>query len=450
MTKPIDVHCHVFNKDVLTFRILFHLVESLIFAFIYRERKKADTKDFMEFIEELRKIYNFVKAGMKDSSVDVYNSLQEEYKKEYGQEFIVVPLTFDLYFAFKGSMRMKKKEAVSEEDIASFADDMKGNVQSLIKKIVLEKSSLSEIIDELKKSNSEEECGAFKEEMDTMLDFFKEKLENIVLDFSDIKLVGSFKRQLNEVQKLRKLHPEKVHPFLSADPRRFNIVNRIKKNVSANGPYYGVKVYAPNGYSPTDPDMMKIYEHCCDHNIPVTAHCSHGGFATFENTIRINGIINDPVKGLITLKNEKYSFDIPFLGKNWVDERASVLNDPDIWAEVLKKFPDLKLNLAHFGRWEEGYGWADKIYELMRKYKNVYTDFSCVSDYPVLQKYREYWVDASPGMRKRFMFGSDYYLNLLFAPSFNHYLSNFKTIFNNDEFNQLAVVNPRKFLGVEL
>jgi len=449
MTKPIDIHCHVFNKDVLTFRILFHLIESLIFAFIYRERKKADTNDFREFIAELGKIYNFVRAGMQDSSVDVYNSLQEEYKKEFGQEFIVVPLTFDLYFAFKGSMRMKRKEAVSAEDIASFTEGMKENVKSLIGKISLEKSSLSDLIDELKQNDGVEDFEEMKQELDTMLDFFKGKLENIVSDFGDIKLVGSFKRQLNEVQKLRTLHPEKVHPFLAADPRRFNIVNLVRKNVGKNGPYYGVKIYAPNGYSPTDPDMLKIYDHCCVHNIPVTAHCSHGGFATFENTIRINGIINDPVEGLKTLKNEKYSFEIPFLGKNWVDERASVLNDPDIWAEVLTKFPDLKLNLAHFGRWKESYGWADKIYELMRKYKNVYTDFSCVSDVDVLQKYREYWVNASPGMRKRFMFGSDYYLNLLFAPSFNSYLANFKTIFNEDEFNQLAVVNPRKFLGFD-
>lgn len=452
MSKPVDIHCHVFNRDILTYRILFNLIESLVFAFIYRQKKKVNSNEITAFAGELRRIVNFLKAAMKESSVEVYNEMQAEYSKVYNQDFIITPLTFDLYFCFKGSMRIKKKEEeISGEEMKSLTGNINRRVLVLLDKLEDEKVSLFK----LKKhenfpSLTTKELEKLKDEIGSMIDFFKGKLNSAISEMREVKLVGSFKKQLNEVVQLRDLYPDRVFPFFAVDPRRFNIVNMAKKNVSKNGPFFGIKIYAPNGYSPTDPDLLKIYEFCVNENIPVTAHCSHVGFATFENTIRINGLINHPEKGLIEMKNEKYSFSIPFLGEDWIDERASVLNDPAIWEEVLKKFPGLKLNLAHFGKWDKGLDWTNRIFRLMHEYPTLYTDLSCVSEIEILEVFKAYWDGTRSDVKERFLYGSDYYFNLLYANSFNAYLQNFRELFSDNEFNQIAVVNPRKFLEIDI
>ncbi len=452
MSKPIDVHCHIFNKDVLTYRIVFGLIESLVYAAIYKQQEQINKADVQVLSVEMKKIYNFVKTGMAASSLDIYQNMESEYMKVFGEDFIAVPLTFDLYFCFKGSMKIKKQEQISTGEMKELSREMKGEVNRLISQLDTDMRQIDLIKDS--PNDKPQEIIDFKqtkEDLKEMVNYFKDRLTFSIKELMDTKLVGSFKRQLIEVQKVREKFPDKVFPFYAADPRRYNIVGHIKKNVQKSGPYYGVKVYAPNGYSPTDPDMQKIYDYCSAQNLPITAHCSHVGFAGFENTIRINGIINDPEKGLIELKKEDYSFSTPFLGKNWVEERASVLNDPIIWELMLEKFPNMKLNLAHFGKWPKGNVWTDKIFEMMHRFPNLYTDLSCFSERDKLVEFKElYWSKATESVKKRFMYGSDFYLNLVFSNSFNEYLNNFKEVFTTEEFNQIAIINPRRFLGIDI
>jgi predicted TIM-barrel fold metal-dependent hydrolase len=451
MSKPIDVHCHVFNRDVLSYRILFSVIEALVYALVHKHNQNMSKVDLLTMYEEFTKIYNFVKTGMSGSSIEIYEKMEEDYIKTFREDFIAVPLTFDLYFCFKGSMKIKKQEKISQNELKEFSREMKLEVKELIKQLDDDKEKLSKVesVPELLPQEIID-FNRTKDDLKEMIEYFKGKLSDSVREIKDIKLVGSFKKQLLEVERLREKYPGKVLPFLAADPRRFNIVGMVKKNVSKAGPYYGVKVYTPNGYSPTDPDMLKIYEYCSAKNLPVTAHCSHVGFASFENTIKINGLINDPEKGLIELKKENYSFSIPFLGKDWVEERASVLNDPIIWEEVLERFPNLKLNLAHFGKWDKGNIWQEKIFNMMNKYPNLYTDLSCYAEIEVLDEFKErYWKRASDSVRKRIMYGSDYYLNLVFTDSFKEYLENFKKVFSPEEFNQISMINPRRFLDLD-
>ena len=452
MSKPIDVHCHIFNKDVLTYRIVFGLIESLVYAAIYKQQDEINKNDVQVLSSEMKKIYNFVKTGLAASSLDIYQNMEGEYVKVFGEDFIAVPLTFDLYFCFKGSMKIKKQEQISAGELSELSSEMKGEVNRLIQQLDTDMGQI-DLIKNAPGDKPQEiiDFNKTKDDLKEMVNYFKEKLTFSVKELMDIKLVGSFKRQLIEVQRVREKYPDKVFPFYAADPRRYNIVGHIKKNVGKAGPFYGVKVYTPNGYSPTDPDMQKIYSFCSAENLPVTAHCSHVGFAGFENTIKISGIINDPEKGLIELKKEDYSFSIPFLGKNWIEERASVLNDPIIWELMLEKFPNLKLNLAHFGKWPKGNVWTDKIFEMMHRFPNLYTDLSCYSEKSKLIEFKEvYWSKASESVKKRIMYGSDFYLNLVFANSFNEYLTNFREVFTPEEFNQIAVINPRRFLGIDI
>lgn len=105
-----------------------------------------------------------------------------------------------------------------------------------------------------------------------------------------------------------------VYPFLSADPRQPNILQIVKDNVGANKTFIGVKLYAPTGYSPTDPLLYStgdtysdkedcLYNYCMKNDIPITAHCSDSGFATFNNTAKVKGYIYTADKDKIEYKD---------------------------------------------------------------------------------------------------------------------------------------------------
>ena len=86
----------------------------------------------------------------------------------------------------------------------------------------------------------------------------------------------------------------------------------------------------------------------------------------------------------------------------------------------------------------------------MHEYPTLYTDLSCVSEIEILEVFKAYWDGARSDVKERFLYGSDYYFNLLYANSFNAYLQNFRELFSDNEFNQIAVVNPRKFLEIDI
>jgi len=135
MSKPIDVHCHVFNRDVLSYRILFSVIEALVYALVHKHNQNMSKVDLQTMYEEFTKIYNFVRTGMTGSSIEIYEKMEEDYIKTFREDFISVPLTFDLYFCFKGSMKIKKQEKISQNELKEFSKEMKSEVKELIKQL---------------------------------------------------------------------------------------------------------------------------------------------------------------------------------------------------------------------------------------------------------------------------------------------------------------------------
>lgn len=453
MKKPlIDAHCHVFNKDILTYRILFRLSESLIYALRHNEKKEnKGHRDLLAMMEELQNIVHFLKAGLEDSSAEVFERMQNSYNNVFKQNFYAVPLTFDLLYCFKGSMESENSKTIQRDEIDEHTKSFKIHFKKIINLLEDNKEEIKKIISSAENTNNGK---ATANELSGIIDFLKEKIEEVLEFFKEMDFIGSWNNQLEEMEKLLESHNGQVFPFYAADPRRPNIVTKIKQNVKKGTPdadkkYCGVKIYAPNGYSPTSPKMLKIYEYCVENDIPLTAHCSHGGFASFENKIKVNGLIMDLETGLpIQIDNDYIEFDIPFLSKGWVEHRAAVLNDPDLWEKVLEQFPTLKLNLAHFGNYNDGYVWTEKIFKLMSKFPNLHTDLSCVSDRTKLITFKQlFWDKADESVKSRFLYGSDFYLNLMFSTSFDTFLQNFKDIFNETEFDQIAYTNTINFLG---
>jgi predicted TIM-barrel fold metal-dependent hydrolase len=251
-----------------------------------------------------------------------------------------------------------------------------------------------------------------------------------------------------------------VFPFLAVDSRRKNIAEYAMNNVGKGKLFIGIKLYCPTGYSPTDPVLFGpdgerggIYAFCEDNGIPVTTHNSDGGFATLAKEVKVTGLIQVNGK-LHRLNDELLKFSTAIHHKNAVYERALTLNHPLLWEKVVEKYPNLLLNLAHFGGGsqlnlalenpENTNLWTNKIIALLKdsRYK-VYTDVSCFTEFEVIAKlltspvYRE--------IKPRILYGSDYTLLLLFEDNFEENVRQFKEKFGKD-FDVIARKNPEEFL----
>jgi hypothetical protein len=192
-------------------------------------------------------------------------------------------------------------------------------------------------------------------------------------------------------------------------------------NIESIGSYdfVGIKVYPPLGFNPWPEqqeyatanewrqEMEKVcclYDFCIGHNIPLTAHCSPGGFL--------------------------------------VDPAYRAYASPDKWAKVLgekdkefvavfgqKDFSRLRLDLAHFGG-AECDEWRNKVVDLIMKYDNVYTDISYQGvDQKIYEKMKRFLDSLSAIDRARLMeriiFGTDFMINLQDIERYSQYLDYF-------------------------
>ena len=198
--------------------------------------------------------------------------------------------------------------------------------------------------------------------------------------------------------------------------------------------FAGIKLYPPLGFDPwpekNGEELEKVrylYEFCSGKKIPLTVHCCDQGFVT-----------------------------IP-------DREVKAFTNPSKWEPVLKRYPALKINLAHFGKQGKRLGifrqtnWQKTILKLMAEYENVYTDFANngLDD----QSYRSLraLIEASarrfsPGFKekltRRILFGSDFMINLLRMDSYNQYLGLFSGTkwLTPEEKELFGCLNPERFL----
>jgi predicted TIM-barrel fold metal-dependent hydrolase len=167
-----------------------------------------------------------------------------------------------------------------------------------------------------------------------------------------------------------------------------------------------------------------LYSYCEKNGIPITAHGSEGGFVVVKDKNRLKEI-----------------------------------TDIAKWDKVLSKYPELKLNLAHFPINEKKWFLFNKTKRLeafvnliKENRPNVYFDFSCRAlnekYYTKLKKY----ISNKPNslqeeLRKRILFGSDFPMSLMSLDSYDEYLGLFSNSTSIDGLKeQFCSVNPDKFL----
>jgi hypothetical protein len=199
------------------------------------------------------------------------------------------------------------------------------------------------------------------------------------------------------------------------------------KNFDFNYMFAGVKVYPPLGFDPW-PDaakerdkVIKLFDFCSEKSIPVTTHCSEGGFK--------------------------------------VDKYAKKNSNPKRWAGVLKHYKDkdLRINFAHFGNQSKCLfvfpkrEWRKTLLGYAKEYKNVFIDFSCQANkesyYKKLEKLINTNISDNSELPERILFGSDFVINLIWSESYNQYLNYFKTArYIKGYKDKFCSLNPEKFL----
>ncbi len=243
-------------------------------------------------------------------------------------------------------------------------------------------------------------------------------------------------------------------PFFPADPTYMdkktggNVMDLVYKAFTGGYGFmpYGLKVYPTLGYLPGHPLLLELYRFAEEKNIPVTVHCSRGVVHAYFKRIRnIKGYKIGP-DGQPTFKPESRTFLS-------ADAFARYFNHPKNWEDALNKFPKLKLNIGHFGGFQQwrlylkgkNNTWPSRIIDYMHRYPNVYADISFTNVYPELYGIIRDRLEHDDLMRSRVLYGYDYYMCVVRG----HYRSlkrDFETAMGNDIIREISVVNPRKFL----
>ena len=183
-----------------------------------------------------------------------------------------------------------------------------------------------------------------------------------------------------------------VLPFVGFDPRRLGALPVVREAVRSYG-CVGVKMYPPMGFLPfgnrdhppyrmshedalgVDAALAEMYDWCSAEQVPITAHSN---------------------------------------ASNYADDSFRDHSQPANWQRVLERWPDLHLNLGHFGWGSRDRGWPDSISELMATFAGLYADIGNheLADLEeTTTELARLFDGASTGtVRERFMFGTDWFM----------------------------------------
>ncbi len=437
----IDVHCHLFNKDILS-KWLRILIAAASLEDCVREAGAPDLAAEMRLnLDFLKRLKHFLSIGIKDDSIAIY----EEMRRTYGDAYVSTPLMLDVAYISTPEEYQDIIERFMETDwLPSFMNLQRHRLEGKAAEVIGDSPGRMNALDE-----------ALYEAREALAGFHKAgKALDRGMAIPVFDREKSFMAQMEQLTSLKEKYSEFVFPFLSVDPRRPDIIETVKNHVGNDNTFLGVKLYPPIGFSPTDPVLMGnggLYAYCQENRIPITAHCSCGGFATYANRATVTGHIYDldedsGKRKIREADHETIEFQNPFLPHVGaaIEERAVLLNHPKIWELVVEKYPGLHLNLAHLGG--KSGEWRNAILDMMKPENNLYSDLACHADPDIVRSIKTAIFDGHrvPAM-DRIIYGSDYYILMLFADELAGYEKSFRDIFGGD-FGKLSVVNPGRFL----
>lgn len=277
------------------------------------------------------------------------------------------------------------------------------------------------------------------------------------------KILAYVKDTLNGIDWYRTSRPQGIlefFPFLGINPEvhTLDFIQELLKTyvrtdaspawgprrIKAPKRFRGIKFYPPLGTNPwPDNDAYKrkkieyIYSFCESNNLPIITHCDDQGF-----------------RGIPAKLGQQYT-------------------NPAAWNAVLERFPQLKVDFAHYGRQYNPIGksplkalldnswtndpWFTEIVDLMARFDHVYADFSFSGTDPDFYRDLSAFIHGledetlSKTILERSMFGSDFSVNLAKVESYTNYLKIFdESPFTDDEIDGFVSRNPIRFLGLDI
>lgn len=230
---------------------------------------------------------------------------------------------------------------------------------------------------------------------------------------------------------------QSVIPFATIDPRADPKAGELWRAIDRHG-FRGVKIYPRLGFAPDDPVLMRhVYPEMQRRGLPLMTHCSRGGVQ----------------------------------GRHLPDLWADRFTDPMAYFDVMKAHPDLRVCLAHFGGqrdWaayvnpEPGSPYAEehtRNWQVMIRrmigggdWPGLWTDISYTlfdfEDYiPFLRLFLLGDDDENERLRRRVLFGSDYYMTRQEDLSERAVCFRLRNALGEEVFRRIAEENPQVWLG---
>ena len=240
----------------------------------------------------------------------------------------------------------------------------------------------------------------------------------------------NYEEQLAELLALSIINTN-VIPFIHIDPRRNKYLSLFYNYIGKG--FKGVKLYPPLGIYPFDMRFSDIYKYCEMNGIPILAHCTAGNPVHFKGSFK-------ELKKLLENKNGHY------INIDWSKskrELCSYFTHPDNYRSICETYPNLKICLAHFGRENE---WDKIIRRMMKIYPNLYADISYSLYNTEHWGYLKVLLSTDIVFRNKCLFGSDYYMNIIEGKE-KQFSINLRAFLGEELWEQIAIKNPRKYLG---
>ena len=286
--------------------------------------------------------------------------------------------------------------------------------------------------------------------------FYPEGARFVVLPM-DMEFIGlgaleeSVDAQHDELHALAQKNQETLIPFAAVDPRRGRIgVDKAIERLQHG--FRGIKLYPPIGYHPYDPNLWPLYDWAAEQTptVPVLTHCSRPASVQFHG---------EPTREMQT---------DPETGRVGNRDRLELLTwftDPDSYRALLKRWPSMRVCLAHFGGagdwgryldnpWDSTTNpteksWLAKIADMIRsgEYPNLWTDIAYTlfadDEYVYLLK----TLLSDERILERTLFGSDFYVVESARLEERRRALRIRAVLGEALFTKIAVENPKAFLG---
>jgi predicted TIM-barrel fold metal-dependent hydrolase len=443
----IDVHCHLFNVQYAVMELAAaswnHLWGNYPHSKRAEERRGArEARGLLETLEGIKEfaayIARLVEVALSDCAQN-FDIAKRDFAESALKDsrLMVVPLMMDIYFSLDDN---KDEEAAgltgrrgeSPPEVFAIPEEQKEEFENHFNDIV---KLIREEVQKMPETSRRSTSGGKLEEV------FNSAKEELLAppgkgrrgdEYDGIEISPGYKKHMHDLEELCTKYPETVFPFLAVDPRRIGIMKLIDMKVDkGKGIFKGIKLYTPLGYLPTHRNLQPVYEYCNEHDIPITFHCSHGGM----NNFRKKNYVSD-------WDGNGHMEDFSSTGGN----KSIYYTDPGKWLLVLKRWPRLRVNFAHFGGGDSfasgDNGWMESIITLLGKYENAYADISYFSKPGLAQKVAEL-INGNDILTRRLMFGTDYVMVMM-----DSNLGGLKSYF--DRFSaldrSLLIDNARAFL----